>query len=137
MRGLSREDRTRLAPALGHGVRTVGHLLRDASGLLRYAEQPDAAGRIVGSARDLALALAALRAADRQSARIESDVDDVDERAVLDVLFGPRRALSDPASKLALVPYGLPVPVEELCASASRAAAEATRIGYPVRIALA
>jgi acetyltransferase len=62
---------------------------------------------------------------------------EVDARAVLDVIFGPRRALSDPASKSALAPYGIPLPVEELCGSASRAAAEATRIGYPVRISLA
>jgi hypothetical protein len=136
-RTLCREDRARLAPALGQGTRSAGHVLRDASGLLRFAEHPEATGTLVGSARDLALAIAGLRGADRQSVLIESIVDDLDERAVLDVLFGPRRALSDPASKMALVPYGLPVPVEELCASASRAAAEATRIGYPVRIALA
>jgi hypothetical protein len=135
-RTLCREDRARLAPALSQGGRASGHLLRDASGLLRFAEQADLPGRVVGSARDLALALTALRGADRQTARIESSVE-VDQRAVLEVLFGPRRALSDPASKIALAPYGLPVPVEELCASASRAAAEATRIGYPVRIALA
>jgi hypothetical protein len=53
------------------------------------------------------------------------------------VLFGPPRALSDPATKAALAPYGLPLPLEELCASPSRAAAEAARIGFPVRIALA
>ena len=139
-RTLGREDRARLSQALGQTTRTAGHLLRDASGLLRLVEQPEQPeqpGRVVGSARDLAVALHALRATDRHSARVESIVDDVDERAVLDVLFGPRRALSDPASKIALEPYGLPVPEEELCASASRAAAEATRIGYPVRIALA
>ena len=56
---------------------------------------------------------------------------------MLDVLFGPRRALSDPASKAALEPYDVPMPIEELCASASRAAAEANRIGFPVRISLA
>jgi hypothetical protein len=64
-------------------------------------------------------------------------MDGVDDRAVLDVLFGPPRALSDPASKAALQPYGLPLPLEELCSSPSRAAAEAARIGFPVRIALA
>jgi acetyltransferase len=90
----------------------------------------------VGRARDLALALAALRDTDRDTPRIESSVDGVDARVVLDVLFGPRRSLSDPASKAALLPYGVPFPVEELCASASRAAAEASRIGFPVRISL-
>ena len=42
-----------------------------------------------------------------------------------------------PRARRALEPYGIPVPIEELCASASRAAAEANRIGYPVRISLA
>jgi hypothetical protein len=56
---------------------------------------------------------------------------------VLDIIFGPRRALSDPTSKAVLAPYGIPLPVEELCSSASRAASEAARIGFPVRISLA
>jgi acetyltransferase len=64
-------------------------------------------------------------------------VEGVDRRAVQDVIFGPPRALSDPASKSALAPYGLPLPLEELCSSPSRAAAEAARIGFPVRISLA
>ena len=98
---------------------------------------PDEPGRVVGRARDLAPALAALRDLDRETPLFESSVDDVDTRAVLDVLFGPKRALSDPASKAALLPYGIPIPTEELCSSASRAAAEATRIGFPVRISLA
>ncbi len=53
------------------------------------------------------------------------------------VPFGPGRALSDPASKSALGPYGLPLPTEELCASPSRAASEAARIGFPVKLSLA
>jgi hypothetical protein len=60
-----------------------------------------------------------------------------DLAAAKDVLFGPPRLLSDPASKAALMPYGLPLPQEELCSSPSRAASEATRIGFPVRISLA
>jgi acetyltransferase len=66
-----------------------------------------------------------------------ASVEGVDRILVRDVLFGPGRALSDPASKSALAPYGVPVPVEELCASPSRAAAEATRIGFPVKLSLA
>ena len=135
-RSLGRPDRARLQPALSGGTRSGAQLVRDEAGLLRYCAQPDDRGRVVGRARDLAPALIALRDTDRETPRFESSVDDVDARAVLDVLFGPRRALSDPASKAALLPYDIPVPVEELCASASRAAAEATRIGFPVRISL-
>ena len=60
-----------------------------------------------------------------------------DLSASRDVLFGPPRLLSDPASKAALAPFGLPMPQEELCTSPSRASAEAARIGFPVRISLA
>ncbi|HMI91313.1 MAG TPA: hypothetical protein VK509_08115, partial [Polyangiales bacterium] len=136
VRTLGRPDRARLQPALSAGPRTGSQLIRDEGGLLRYSAQPDDPGRVVGRARDLAPALLALRDTDRETPRFEASVDDVDTRAVLDVLFGPRRALSDPASKAALKPYDIPLPVEELCASASRAASEATRIGFPVRISL-
>jgi acetyltransferase len=90
----------------------------------------------LGEAPAVRDALAALRRLEQLQTEVESSVE-VDERAVLEVIFGPRRALSDPASKSALAPYGIPLPVEELCGSASRAAAEASRIGYPVRISLA
>lgn len=135
-RTLGRPDRARLQPAISAGARTGNQLVRAEGGLLRYCADADDAGRIVGRARDLAPALIALRDTDRETPRFESSVDDVDARAVLDVLFGPRRALSDPASKAALKPYDIPLPSEELCASASRAASEATRIGFPVRITL-
>jgi hypothetical protein len=135
-RTLGRPDRARLQPALSAGPRTGNQLIRDEAGLLRYCAHADDRGRVVGRARDLAPALLALRDTDRETPRFEASVDDVDARAVLDVLFGPRRALSDPASKAALKPYDIPLPVEELCASASRAASEATRIGFPVRISL-
>jgi len=91
---------------------------------------------IVGETPAVRDALAALRRMEWMQTEVESSVE-VDERAVLEVIFGPRRALSDPASKTALAPYGIPLPIEELCSSASRAAAEASRIGYPVRISLA
>jgi len=90
----------------------------------------------LGEAPSVREALLALSCMERLTTEVESVVD-VDARAVLDVIFGPRRALSDPASKSALAPYGIPLPVEELCSSASRAAAEASRIGYPVCISLA
>ncbi|MCA9602161.1 MAG: acetate--CoA ligase family protein, partial [Myxococcales bacterium] len=61
----------------------------------------------------------------------------VDPARAAGILFGPPRALSGHASKAALGAYGVPTPAEELCASASRAAAEASRMGFPVRITLA
>jgi hypothetical protein len=135
-RGLPDADRTRLDPLLGTSRKRSGQLERTGDGLLAF--QPGAAAPvIIGNARDSALALKALRDADRDSPAVESSVDDVDRQAVADVLFGPARSLSDPASKAALLPYGLPMPHEELCNSPSRAAAEATRLGYPVRISLA
>jgi hypothetical protein len=135
-RSLDRADKLRLESALATGARQGGHLTGGDHGMLTWAPDLDSAGCLVGKARDLAIALAALRDTDRDTPQVESSVD-VDARAVLDVLFGPKRSLSDPASKAALLPYGIPVPIAELCASASRAAAEANRIGYPVRISLA
>jgi hypothetical protein len=136
LRALSKPERARLVPAAAQSVRSGGHLLRAEGGLIAWSADAAGPGLRLGRARDVALALAALRATDRDTPQVESSVDGVDERAVLEVLFGPRRALSDPASKAALAPYDLPFPLEELCASASRAAAEASRIGFPVRLSL-
>ncbi|MBX3248896.1 MAG: acetate--CoA ligase family protein [Myxococcales bacterium] len=91
----------------------------------------------VGEARDLALALAALDAARHDARPSMPRVAGIQRQSVLDVIFGPARELSDPASKSALANYDVPLPLEEVCASPSRAAAEATRIGFPVRVALA
>jgi hypothetical protein len=136
LRALSKPERARLQSAASSGARSGGQLVRAEGGLIAWTRDAVDSARIVGRARDLALAIAALRDTDRDTPRIESIVEGVDARVVLDVLFGPRRSLSDPASKAALLPYGVPLPVEELCASASRAAAEASRIGFPVRISL-
>jgi acetyltransferase len=106
--------------------------------MVAISSQPDGTAAVeIGPAVHVADALRALRDTDRNSPRVELTVDGIDHKAVLDILFGPQRALSDPASKSALAPYGIPAPLEELCASASRAAVEAGRIGFPVRISLA
>lgn len=136
-RGLGRADRVRLEGSLTQSARSGGALLRAEGGLLAWSLDAGGPGRVLGAGRDLATAIAALRDTDHDTPQVESSVDNVDPQAVLDVLFGPRRALSDPASKAALLPYGIPLPVEELCTSPSRAASEASRIGYPVRISLA
>lgn len=95
---------------------------------------------VIGSRTQVAEALRALRAANPYEPPDLLGLPppkDVDHHAVQQVLFGPARALSDPASKAVLRPYGVPCPEEELCSSSSRTASEATRMGFPVRIALA
>lgn len=135
-RGLSTLDRARLGPLVGRVGEDGGELTSGQDGLLRWAVEGN--GEVlVGGAPDVGAALRALQGVENSPQEVTSSVDDVDGSAVGEILFGPRRSLSDPASKAALAPYGIPMPVEELCASASRAAAEASRIGYPVRIALA
>lgn len=136
-RGLSAVDRARLRMGTTAGERAPGRVTRRDDGLLGFAVDAKEAGRPVGEPRDLAAALAALAAAEPDDAAPLTPHDGGTRQAVLDVIFGPPRALSDPASKAALRHYGLPFPTEELCASPSRAASEATRLGYPVRITLA
>ena len=137
LRGLAPLDRLRLSVAILPGSVSSGRLVRLSEGMLGWASD-DGPPFPVGESRDVAQAIMAIR--DREPAVGEDMAPPLDEagsRAVQDVIFGPPRALSDPASKAALLPYGLPIPAEELCASPSRAAAEAARIGFPVRIALA
>jgi hypothetical protein len=135
IRTLSDVDRARLGNVC-IGERGGGRLTRHDGGLLAFHTDDDEVFR-VGEPRDVAIAIGAMHAADRITSASASVVDAVDRREVLDVIFGPPRALSDPASKQALAPYGIPLPEEELCTSPSRAAAEAARIGFPVRIAVA
>jgi hypothetical protein len=137
LRALGEPDRARMRSAQTTGARSGAQLVALGAGRVAFAAQQPSDPIELGAALDAAAAIAALRDTDLTSPRIEASVDGVDHKAVLDVLFGPRRALSDPASKLALQPYGIPVPAEELCGSASRAAAEAGRLGFPVRISLA
>jgi hypothetical protein len=139
IRGLNPTDRARLKPVLSSArtSQAAGHLSSVGDGRIGWSASPDAVTQTLGEPWEAAEALIALRRRERQRNEVQSSVEDVDARAVLDIIFGPRRALSDPASKAALAPYGIPLPVEELCGSPSRAAAEAARIGYPVRISLA
>ncbi len=136
-RALSVADRARVKPGLFSGSKAAGQLVPVDAGQIGWTAQPDTGATALGEARDVAEALLALRAVERSTDVLAPSVEGIDPALVLDVIFGPRRALSDPASKTALAPYGIPLPVEELCASPSRAAAEATRIGFPVRISLA
>jgi hypothetical protein len=137
IRSLPAPDRARLKSVVGSAQRSRGQFSRQRDGQLAWSPEPGSPLVRVGETRDVAQAIAAARAAERSSLSVESSVEGVEQSAVLEVIFGPRRALSDPASKAALAFYGLAMPVEELCLSASRAAAEASRIGFPVRVSLA
>lgn len=136
---LSATDRIRLersyeAPP---GGKRVGQVRSTEDGTVVLIPKKNHPSLPLGSGPAVAEAFEGMHRTAYRPQRVTNTVDDVDAQAVMDVLFGPRRALSDPASKAALAPYGLPLPIEELCTSPSRAAAEATRIGFPVRIALA
>jgi hypothetical protein len=136
-RKVSALDKLRLEGALGTSERGAGRLISLGADGLGFQLTDESTTIALGHARTAATALRAL--AQRQLGVRASN------RAVLpqelgasrDVLFGPPRLLSDPASKAALAPFGLPMPQEELCTSPSRASAEAARIGFPVRISLA
>lgn len=134
-RGLSALERARLG--VRGGGSHAGRLLRLDDGRIGWGPNAGTEFVTLGEPREAGDALRALRDAAHASPPGRAVMNGVDERAARDVLFGPPRALSDPASKAALQPYGLPLPLEELCSSPSRAAAEAARIGFPVRIALA
>jgi hypothetical protein len=127
-------DRVRLGESVGH--RSDGKFVRIDDGLIAH-EQDGAKSTPIGSPRDVAAALRAMRASQEPSRAKVPVVQGVEAEAVLDVILGPKRALSDPASKAALGPYDVPLPREELCSTPSRAASEAARIGFPVRVALA
>ncbi len=135
LRNLADADRIRLAQAV-HPERGGGLLARAGGGLIVHRDE-EGTEVPIGEPRDAAEALWAMARAFGGGVRPQSILEGVEARAVHDVIFGPPRALSDPASKAALLPYGVPLPLEELCASPSRAAAEAARIGFPVRIVLA
>jgi hypothetical protein len=127
-------DRIRLGESVSH--RSDGRFVRIDDGLIAHAgdgtkPQP------IGTPRDVAAALRAMRASQDPSRPKVPVVQGVESQMVRDVILGPRRALSDPASKAALAQYDVPLPIEELCATPSRAASEAARIGFPVRVALA
>ncbi|MDH3726256.1 MAG: acetate--CoA ligase family protein [Myxococcales bacterium] len=127
-------DRVRLGDSVSH--RAEGRFIRIDDGLI--AHEDDSGARLpIGTPRDVATALRAMRASHGASRPKVPVVQGVEADAVLDTILGPRRALSDPASKAALGPYDVPLPVEELCATPSRAVSEGARIGFPVRVALA
>jgi hypothetical protein len=134
-RALPATDRARLG--VRGGAPAGGRLVRLDDGRVGWARTSGGAAVALGEPRDAGDALRALRDAAGAMPPGRAIMDDVDQREATNVLFGPPRALSDPASKAALHPYGLPLPIEELCSSPSRASAEAARIGFPVRIALA
>jgi hypothetical protein len=133
-RRLSSSDRARLGEVLQE--RAGAKLASMGDGEVGVERREGEEALLLGGARSVGQALSALRSAHSEPGTpLESDPRARTEAR--EVLFGPPRLLSDPASKLALTPFGLPLPQEELCSSPSRAASEAGRIGFPVRISLA
>lgn len=130
-------DKLRLEGILGGSERSAGKL--HSLGAKGLAIQAHENGDLVqlGHARHVAEALAALAHRRPQPHLATRPALPGDLGPARDVLFGPPRLLSDPSSKAALLPFGLPMPQEELCTSPSRASSEAARIGFPVRISLA
>lgn len=134
LRALRGPERARLEK-LRRAERASGRIVRADDGLLAW-ESGDRQ-IVIGEPDATEAALVALADAATGTAPGRARIEGVDAARVSEVLFGPPRALSDPASKAALAPFGLPLPLEELCSSPSRAAAEAARIGFPVKISLA
>ncbi|MEM7139132.1 MAG: acetate--CoA ligase family protein [Myxococcota bacterium] len=127
-------DRIRLGSSVS--PHAMGRLVRVDDGIIAHVGDDDTQTPI-GTPGDVAAALIAMRASHEASRPKVPVVPGVEAEAVLDTILGPRRALSDPASKAALGHYDVPLPREELCATPSRAASEAARIGFPVRVTLA
>ena len=135
-RKLSSADRLRLDLSVQSPEKSAGKLVPVATSNIGIELADGSSAIALGHAGAVGRALAALEARGPFVEGVTESVR-VDTAASRDVLFGPQRLLSDPASKAALAPYGLPMPQEELCSSPSRASAEAARIGFPVRISLA
>ncbi|MFT5430962.1 MAG: hypothetical protein ACI9OJ_001641 [Myxococcota bacterium] len=132
-RGIPAPDRQRLGGLAGGSK----HLFYESDGPGRVALTNGAKRVSLGDTEHARAGLEALRRCHGVTIPAMPRVEALDTRRVLDVILGPPRALSDPASKAALAAYDIPLPEEVLCASASRAASEAARIGFPVRIVLA
>ncbi|MCA9531078.1 MAG: acetate--CoA ligase family protein [Myxococcales bacterium] len=140
--GLTPHDRARFGEAPARRERRPrrvvrGSLERSGGGLFAWRPDDGGAPVVLGTARAVRAALAALDDLSTGRRPPAASVEGVNTDAVRESLFGPPRALSDPTSKSVLAAYDVPLPLEELCASATRAAAEATQIGFPVRLAIA
>ena len=136
-RGLHRADRERLRAFEGAGSHAHWVSTDDHRVALAWSVTDQRQEAIIGRAAVVARALASLRDAEPLPRPRMPRVEGVDPEAVLGVILGPPRALSDPASKAALAAYDVPLPQEVLCTSPSRAASEAAALGFPVRLALA
>lgn len=134
-RGLPRAVRARFERVRWSSERQGGRFVMLDDGVVGWTESDSPMP--IGEPPDVAEAGAAIRSAFAGGLPGVATIEGVDRTSVTEVLFGPPRLLSDPASKAALAPYGVPVPTEELCSSPSRAASEAARLGFPVKLSVA
>lgn len=133
-------DRIRLG-ALRRLRQQGGGLFESKDGQLIWRSEAKKKGVRLGDARDVLSAVRALHDAGAaraaQMGSFASPLGEDSARSIREALFGPARLLSDPASKAILTKAGVPCPEEHLCTSASRAASEASRVGYPCALSLA
>lgn len=142
-RRLSKADRLRM-PVLIEGLvsERQGEWLRHDVAWIAWRARASEPPIAIGGIEPVAQAVDALQMAYAMAQPLSTKIaafeqDTIDAQAVEKIIFGPKRLLSDPSSKRVLVACGLPVPKEEMCQSASRAAVEASTLGFPVRVTLA
>ncbi|MEM9730645.1 MAG: hypothetical protein AAF997_18835, partial [Myxococcota bacterium] len=91
-------DRLRLGDSVS--PRASGRFVRADDGLIAHVND-EGDSRVLGTPRDVAAALRAMRSSHGSSRPKVPVVEGVEADVVLDTILGPRRALSDPASKAA------------------------------------
>lgn len=138
-KGLSAIDQLRFSSVCNGNEKRLGGLQSEDPLWIAYKTGADAGtgpNKVrLGAPEHVVAAIAAIRT----TAEIQPPPSETPEplAEVSEVLWGPARTLSDPASKRALAFFGMPFPDEQLCSSPSRSATEAQRIGFPVRVTLA
>ncbi len=140
LKKLHEVDRVRLG-ALRRLRQQGGGEFESNDGVVLWRSGPKRRATRLGDARDVLAAVRALHDAGAARAALpRSPLQPLEEgvaASIRDALFGPARLLSDPAAKSILDKAQVPCPEEHLCTSASRAASEASRIGYPCALSLA
>ncbi len=134
---LNEVQRLQLAPLPYVRRRSSQKLVDLGQGLLGLSGGTREEAASLGEAEDFVQAAEALRWFHPEWRRDAWSPPPVNKDSVIGIIYGPKRQLSDPATKSVLELFGIPTPSAELCLSPSRAASEASRFGFPVRVTLA